>query len=107
MKYLKHIKTMSIIAIAFLCLMAVFAISCKSMIAPASQSSWPVQTQAATTNDPMAVAYVKMAEQVNSEIPSPLQPLIGQGLIGIQTLLSCFIGFYARHSIATNKPPQA
>jgi len=68
---------------------------------PAPATSLPVQLQAATTNDTEAVALLKLAQQINAQIPNdPYQPIINSTLGALEALAAAGAGWFARHSTA-------
>lgn len=83
-------------------IIATLACGCAAMLGnKASPSSPPVITGAATTNDPVAVAYVKLAREVNSAVNvTPTAPLVNDLLIGLTAVLSAAAGYYTRHQAA-------
>ena len=81
------------------------AIGCTALLTKTAPSdSLPVTIGAATTNDPVAIAYEKMALSLNAQYnTSSTEPLVA-GLGGVLvTLTSAFAGWYARHHTANQQ----
>ena len=84
---------------------AMIAIGCSALLTKTAPSdSLPVTIGAATTNDPVAIAYEKMALSLNAQYnTSSTEPLVA-GLGGVLvTLTSAFCGWYARHHTANQQ----
>jgi hypothetical protein len=84
---------------------AMIAVGCTALLTkPTASDAFPVTIGAATTNDVIAVAYEKMALQLNAQYnATSTEPLIA-GLGGVLlTLTSAFAGWYARHHTATQQ----
>lgn len=78
-------------------------IGCSSLLTKqATPISLPVTMGAATTNDPVAVAWEKAALQLNAQYNATSSEPLLAGLGGVLvTLTSAFAGWYARHHTAT------
>jgi hypothetical protein len=96
-----RVKTKLIITGLFMCSLMLVA-SCRSMLLNTpSATSLPVQTQAATTNTPNAVAWLELAKQANSAYNvTPYEAPVNTLLSGLIVLLSAASGWYARHTTA-------
>lgn len=86
-------------------LVAMIAVGCTSLLTETAPSdSLPVTIGAADTNDCQAVAYEKLALDLNAKYnTTSTEPLFaGLGAV-LVTLTSAFAGWYARHHTATQE----
>jgi hypothetical protein len=95
-------------AIFYVCiftLVAILGAGCSSLFTKTvDTASLPVVSGAATTNDPTAVAYEKLALQLNATYnPTPSEPIIASLGGALLALTSAFSGWYARHHTATEE----
>jgi hypothetical protein len=112
---MKKLYNLGIYASAMIAV-ATLGLGCSALLQEtAAKTSLPVLTGSASTNDPVAVAYEKLALHINAEYnPTSSQPLIASLGGALLALTSAASGWYARHHTAQgeiksalNTPPPA
>ena len=75
----------------------VFVVACKSLEAPSSPVSVPVQMGAATTNDAPLVGWLQAVRDVNQVVTPPqCREAVSLVIGGVLSIVSGLVGWYAR-----------